>query len=106
MPKKRGRRYTDRQRARILVAIEQNRMTQVAAAKKYGVSTVTIWAWRRAAARPRQGARRKAAAPALSNGALAELLRAQVRDRLRELIPDVVRQEVASYLAASTHSRK
>src|SRR2546426_2458497 len=104
MPKKTRRRYTEQQRAAILADMRRNGLTEVAAAKKHGVSAMTIWTWNRAA-KGRRSTRRTRVRRA-GNG-LDGLLRSEVRDRIRELLPEVVREEVASYIhqVLGTHAR-
>lgn len=97
MAKKNGKRYTDQERARILADMERNGLTQVAAAKKHGVSAVTIWQWKR----PAKSSKRQARAPrttSASNGSLDGLLRTQVRNHIRQMLPALVRDEVARTL--------
>jgi len=96
MTKKACRRYTEAQRNAILDDMERRGLTQVATAKEHGVSAVTIWQWRRAARTPKR--RAKAPRPVASSRALDRMLRAEVRDRVRRLLPEVVREEVAIYL--------
>lgn len=97
MAKKTRRRYTELQRAAILADIEKNGLTQVAAAKKHVVSAVTIWQWKRAAKTLKR--RSWAVQPrSASRGSLDWLVRSEVRDRIGELLPGIVRDEVASYL--------
>ena len=93
---KKPKRYTEEQRARILSAAAKAGLTGRQAAKKFGVSEVTLWKWRRDA--KGAGQRRPKAAHtgrASANGSLAAIIRAEVQARVREMIPTVVRDEVA-----------
>ena len=94
----RSRRYTATERARILVAIERDGLMQIAAAKKYGVSAVTIWQWKRAAKKTRPRRARALRTNSPSGGSLDGLLRTQVRAHIERLLPQVVRDEVADYV--------
>lgn len=105
MPKNHGRRYTDQERASILADMEQHGLTQAAAAKKHGVSAVTIWQWRRAAGQTRRATARTVSRSVTSGSGLEGMLRSKVRDQIRDLLPDVVREEVADYMQQMFGSR-
>jgi transposase-like protein len=109
---KKSRRYSEGERAAILSDMERNGLTQLAAAKKHGVSTVTIWQWKRAAKKTRRQdgtqsqARRSSQARALrtilpsraSLDGLGDLVRAQVREQVRAILPGIIEDEVARAL--------
>jgi transposase-like protein len=88
------RRYSDSERARILAAVERKGLTYAQASKKFGVSEVTIWKWRRG----RKPARERGASRTSADGSLAAMIRSQVSAKLAAILPDIVREEVASYL--------
>ena len=90
------RRYTDAERTAILADMRKHGLTQVAAAKKYGVSAVTIWQWRRAGNTSNHRAR--AVRPVASNSSLVELIRAEILERVRVILPGIVAEEVARAL--------
>ena len=93
------KRYTEAERARILSAAASAGLTGKQASQKFGVSEVTLWKWRRdakgtsRARQPRAGRPMKAA-----NNSFDGLLRSQVRDRIQELLPAIVKDEVTSYM--------
>ncbi len=99
MAKKTGRRYADAERAAILADMERNGLTQVAAAKKHGVSEGTLWKWRTATrrSRPSRQARARGAArqDKTSLDGLADLVRAQVREQVKAILPGIIKDEVA-----------
>src|SRR5437867_3622107 len=98
MPMKR-KRYTEQERARILSAAATEGLTGKQAAKKFGVSEVTLWKWRRDAKGASRVRQPRAGRPVrAADGSLDGLLRSEVRDRIHELLPDLVREEVASYV--------
>lgn len=69
------KRYTEQERVRILSATASEGLTGKQAAKKFGVSEVTLWKWRRDA----KGVKTKRQPGALrqspSNGSLASMIR-------------------------------
>src|SRR5580765_2730068 len=90
-----AKKRTVQERTAILAEMRANGLTQAAVAKKHGVSAVTIWQWNRAAKRrARRGARLKGGQ---ANG-LDYVLRSEVRDRIRDLLPGIVREKVAACL--------
>ena len=95
MQKKR-RRYTEKQRARILAATKRDGLTSRQAAKKFGVSEVSLWKWRKAA---KSGARERGRR-AQVDGPLAMMIRAEIRARVRELLPVIVREEIVRDLGS------
>ena len=99
MAKKSGGRYSDSERATIFADIRANGLTQVAAAKKHGISAVTLWKWRSDAKGTRRASRSRAVQPGrATNGSLDGLLRSEVRARIREMLPEIMREEVASHV--------
>jgi transposase-like protein len=87
---RRGKRYAPAEKARILAAARKNGMTALQVQKRFGVSPLTFYRWRG----PVRGAGRRLA------GAGDADLRAQVQDRVRAVLPGVIREEVNAYLAS------
>ncbi len=87
------KRYTERERARVIVAVERTGLTYAQASKRFGVSQVTIWKWRKA---QKTGARGLRSRHVQANGSLARLMRTEVQARVREALPGIVREEVAN----------
>ena len=90
---KRGTRYTDTERQRILDTAAREKLTGTQVAKRFGVTTVTYYLWRKKAkAVARRGP--KSVRPkvnGLMDGLnLESLVREQVRARIRELVPQEV----------------
>jgi transposase len=102
MPKKNGKRYSEQERTRILTAAQREGLTGKQASKRFGVSEVTMWKWRRDAngATPKRQPREQRAARITANGSLAALVRAQMQDQVRTMLPEIVREEVARALVA------
>ena len=85
------KRYSAAERARILSAAEKQGLNGVQAAKKFGISTLTYYTWKkRAAGTPRRASDRRVG----SQTSLDALLRSRLRHRLEQLLPVVLREEV------------
>jgi transposase-like protein len=101
---KRSKRYTEQERARILSQIAKANLTGKQAAKQFGVSEVSLWKWRKAASAARQPrAARNGRIPA--NSSLVSTVRAAVHARVRELLPSIVRDEVARAFGSKPSAR-
>ncbi|HKA25235.1 MAG TPA: transposase [Candidatus Eisenbacteria bacterium] len=90
---RRGKRYSTAEKARILAAARSGNLTALQVQKQFGVSPLTFYRWRG----PVRGRRRGRLAAAASG---ASDLRAQVQDRVRAVLPGVIREEVKAYLAS------
>ncbi|HEV8481507.1 MAG TPA: transposase [Candidatus Eisenbacteria bacterium] len=98
MPRKRGRRgvrYAAADKARILAAARKEGLTALQVQRKFGVSPLTFYRWR-GPVRGRRGPGRPPGGAAAGNSDL----RAQVQDRVRAVLPGVIREEVNAYLAS------
>ena len=91
--------YTEVQRDSILAAARKGSLTALQVQKKFGVTPVTYYSWRK-----KQGlTRRRGGAIGLvagSAGALTHHLRSEVRAKVRQILPGIVRNEVSGYLDA------
>ncbi len=99
--------YTAEQREKILAAAKAEKLTAAQVQKKFGVTPVTYYSWRKKTgiARPRGGAR---LAAGRGVGDLNAQVRGEVQQKMREIIPGIVRSEVSAYLDSifSTRGRK
>jgi transposase-like protein len=97
MAKRARKRYTEEKRAEILAAAKKEGLTAKAVQKKFGVTPVTYYSWRKKTA---PGARRGPAATGRARqfGDLGSQVRGAVRDKIQQLLPGIVRMEVGSYL--------
>jgi len=89
--------YTTGQRSSILAAAKKDGLTALQVQKRFGVTPVTYYSWRKkqGLTRPRGGA------VILGGGAVAGLsqhVRSEVRAKVRQLMPGIVRNEVSGYL--------
>ena len=92
---KKSRRYTPQERARILSAAKSEGLTGKPASQPFGVSEVTLWKWRRDSKSAMRTRRPRAVRPAASNGSIALLVRTEVQARVREMVPAIIREEIA-----------
>jgi transposase-like protein len=92
--------FTPQQREDILKAAAAGKMTAKMVQKKYGVSMVTYYLWRRKAgvARSRGGAKLAAGSFGTSQAGLEKMVRSAVRARIQAELPAIVRDEVQDYL--------
>jgi transposase-like protein len=104
MTKKR-KRYTPAERTRILAAAEKQELNGVQAAKKFGISTLTYYTWKKKA---NETAARGPRSLTVSDGTLDGLLRSRLRNRLQQLLPVVLREEVDAAVsrALGTNARR
>ena len=99
------KRYTEAERKRILAAAETQGLNGVQAAKKFGISTLTYYNWKKksAAGTTPRGLK-------VSDGTLDGLLRSRLRSRIQQLLPVALREEVdaavSQALGTSGRSRK
>jgi transposase-like protein len=101
--RKKRQSYTPQQRDEILAAATRDKLTAAQVKRKFGVTPVTYYSWRKkaGATRRRGGAtvsRRGRVGGGGIGGELGNQLRAEVQTRVRQMLPDIVRSEVNSYL--------
>ena len=91
------RRYSEAKQAEILGAAKKGGLTALQVQKRFGVKPVTYYSWRKktGAARGRAG---RTLGRAARGGGVAGQVRAEVRAKMADLLPGLVRAEVASYL--------
>jgi transposase-like protein len=96
MARKKRKRYTPAQRSEVLQAAEKQGLTAAQVQKKFGVTPVTYYSWRKkSGAAGRRGRRGPGRPPGT---AVAGQVRTEVQARVRAMLPGIVRQEVNSYL--------
>jgi transposase-like protein len=102
MAKRERKSYTDAQRKQILSTALSDKLTAEQVQKRFGVKPVTYYSWRKKAGikgpRGRKPAAFRAALGAVSGGGLGAQVRAGVQAKVREILPSIVREEVAGYL--------
>ncbi len=91
--------YTDDRRVSILAAARKGGLTALQVQKRFGVTPVTYYSWRK-----KQGLTRRRGRPvgvvAGSVGNLNQQVRTEVRAKVRQILPMIVRSEVSGYLNA------
>ena len=92
--------YTAAQRTLVLNAARKEGLTAAQVERKFGVTPVTYYSWRKklGAARTR-GSVVFASGPAGARN-LTSTVRLAVAKRVREILPEIVRSEVGTYLDA------
>jgi len=97
--------YTPEQREKVLAAAKAGKLTAAQVQKKFGVTPVTYYSWRKKSGVTRKrGSKRgtKAAAAAVVArpvaGNLGAQVRTEVQNKMRQIIPGIVRTEVSAYL--------
>ena len=93
------KRYTDEQRQHILETARKEGLTAAAVQKRFNVTPVTYYSWRKktGAASHRRG-RPPGVRTAAANGNLTAQVRQEVQQKVRAIIPEIVRSEVSAYL--------
>ena len=96
MAKRPRKTYTEEQRQEILAAAQREGLTALAVQKKFGVRPVTYYSWRKK--KGLKGPRGRRPGVGSTGGDLGTQVRARVQARVREMLPGIVREEVAGYL--------
>jgi transposase-like protein len=101
--RKKRQRYTQEQRDKILAAAKAEKLTAAQVEKRFNVTPVTYYSWRKKGGLTRKRGRRGAGVRAGRGTGGADLsaqVRGEVQAKMREIIPDIVRVEVSQYLDA------
>ena len=107
MAKRARNTYTPLKRAAILAAAQRGNLTANDVKKKFGVTPVTYYSWRKKEGPVgRRGRRQGLPALSGSSSTLTAQLRTDVRAKVRALVPGIVREEVSSYLSAAFASNR
>ena len=92
--------YTAEQKKTILAAAVKDKLTALQVKRKFGVTPVTYYSWRKKTGlvRHRGGARPGRPAAIALGGGIEGQVRAAVQQKVRALLPAIVRSEVGHYL--------
>lgn len=105
---RRGRvRYSDVERQKILETAKREGLTGNQVAKRFGISTVTYYLWRKktgSTTRGRQGGRLSRSR--LNLAEFSGQLREAVRVKVREMLPGIIEQEVAASLGGRSRRNR
>lgn len=99
--RKKRTRYTTAQKQTILAAAQKDGLTAIQVKKKFGVTPVTYYSWRRKTGATRKTKGRPGRPPGArvaNGGSVQGQVRAEVQSRVRQMLPQIVRGEVNSYL--------
>ena len=93
--------YSDAQRRTILEAAQRDGLTAMDVKKRFGVTPVTYYSWRKkTGAVARRGRRPGAVMAAGGSGPLSSTLVGEVRAKIQQVLPAIVRAEVSNYIEA------
>jgi len=91
--------YTPEQRAKVLAAANAEKLTAAQVQKKFGVTPVTYYSWRKKSGiSARRGGGAAGFAARGVTGDLGSQVRSEVQAKMRQIIPGIVRTEVSAYL--------
>jgi len=99
------RSYSPERRKEILATAARDGLTATDVKKKFGVTPVTYYSWRKktgaSSRRGRGGLRTRG-----SGSDLAGQLRTEVRAKIQQVLPGIVKSEVASYVDSLFSARR
>jgi hypothetical protein len=105
MARKRARKqYALQQRKQILALADKDSLTALQVQQKFGVTPVTYYSWRKKyGGAPRKRGRKPGSgsavrAIAVAGGGLSAQVRTAVQSKVRSMVEEIVRNEVARYL--------
>lgn len=100
MAKRARKSYTEAQRTEILAVADRDKLTAAQVKKRFGVTPVTYYSWRkkRGLAGRRGPHARVGRAVATGGSDFSSQVRAGVQAKVREVLPSIVREEVGAYL--------
>jgi transposase-like protein len=105
MAKRTRKRYTDEQKKTILAAAQSEGLTALQVQKKFGVKPITYYSWRKKSGSVKRRGRKAGRGPGrppgsgkAAAGGLVGVVRGEVQNRVRAMLPEIVRGEVNSYL--------
>lgn len=92
--------YTPQQRAEILAAASRHSYTAAQVKRKFGVTPVTYYSWRKKTGAVAKRGRGSSRISAKGGSDLTSQLRTEVRAKIQAVLPGIVKNEVASYVDA------
>lgn len=87
--------YSNAKRISILQTAQSQGLTALDVKKRFGVTPVTYYSWRR---KYGAGSNRVASTRSGRNGGIESQVRTEVQARVRQILPNIVRSEVSQYL--------
>ena len=99
MAKRARKTYTEARRTEILAAAQKDNLTANDVKRKFGVTPVTYYSWRKKEGLVgRRGRRPSLLTQAGAGSNIATQVRAGVQAKVRAVMPSIVREEVTNYL--------
>lgn len=96
--RRKRKQYTASQRKTILAAAIKQKLTAAQVQRRFGVKPVTYYSWRKKSGVARPKGRRAGRGLVGATPQLASTVRAEVRNRVQRILPEIVRSEVNHYL--------
>ncbi len=98
--------YTVTQRQSILTAASREGLTALDVKKRFGVTPVTYYSWRKKSGVAGRRGRVAARAGIRGESNLASTLRGEVRAKIQAILPSIVKTEVSSYVDSLFGTRR
>ena len=99
-------RFTPAERTKILAVARREGLTGAKAAKRFGISQVTYYLWRKKASTGSQrGVARRRLGTRLDGRNIAEIVRREVRARIAAMLPEILKSEIAGSFGSSRRGR-
>jgi transposase-like protein len=92
LAKRTRKKYSAEMKAKILAAAKAEGLTATDVKRKFGVTPVTYYSWRKTSRSAPRGPRAK------RNTNLEQQLRGEVREHIQKLLPEIIRSEAAAHL--------
>ena len=92
--------YTSQQRTTILSTAQKEGLTAAQVPKRFGVTPVTYYSWRKKTGAVRRGGSSIKAGRRTGGMDLTSDVRNEVRSKVQKILPEIVRSEVNDYLSS------
>lgn len=96
----RGGRFSDARRQEILQIAARERLTGAQVSKRFGISQVTYYLWRKKAGSVKRGS------ATVNLGGMEATIRSQVRSALQAMLPQLIEGEIATMLGGGQNTRR
>jgi transposase-like protein len=99
--------YSNAKRVSILQAAQNQGLTALDVQKRFGVTPVTYYSWRRKyVAGSRRATSGRGVRSSRTSGGFETQVRSEVQARVRQILPQIVRTEVSDFLESLFGSRR
>jgi transposase-like protein len=98
--------YTNQQRQTILAAASKDGLTAAQVQKKFGVTPVTYYSWRKKSGLSARRGRGTTLARTTGGSDITRHVRSEVQTKIRQILPGIVRNEVSHYLDSVFGARR